>query len=74
MGKFNSSFASTENLNLLNEFRDSGQECAEIKGFTHKTPRVCYQSFQQTIKRFSMTSLVKCVMKNDRVFLVKLNS
>lgn len=65
-------YAATKNLEILEEFIESKLDCAEVKDFPHKTANCCQTSFKNSIKRFSMTGRVNVIVRNGRVFLIKL--
>lgn len=72
LGRCAGYYAPTKNLEILEEFINSGLDCAEIKNFPHKTANGCSTSIKNSIKRFGMNSSVTTVIRNGRVFLIKL--
>lgn len=65
------SYKKSKNEELLDEFINSGQECAEIKSFECTNARTCAASFRNSIRRFSKTHSIKVVQNGSRVFLVR---
>lgn len=72
LGRCAGCYAPTKNLEILEEFINSELDCAEIKNFPHKTANCCSTSFKNSIKRFGMTGSVTTVIRNGRVFLIRL--
>ena len=64
------SYATSENLLLLEEFANSNEECVKIEGYPHKTATSCYGAFFNSIRRYKMTGIKVC-MRGDNVYLVK---
>lgn len=60
----------TSNYELLNEFVNSGFECAKIENWNHKSVYSAQSSFQSSIKRFHMNN-VKVIVRGDNLYLVK---
>lgn len=65
-------YQQTKNLGILEEFINSGLDCAEVKGFTHKTPSSCQNSLRSSIERFGMQSKCRAMVREGRVFLIRL--
>lgn len=65
-----SMYTKTKNLKLLEEFVNSGLDCAEVKDYTQKNATVCATSLAASIKNFRMTG-VRVIQRKDRVFLIK---
>ena len=55
---------------LIDDFRDSKAECAEVKDFPHKTAISCRGSITSYLKRNKIYT-VYATVRDNRVFLVK---
>lgn len=64
-------FAKTKNLEIIEEFVDSGMDCAKVEDFTQKNADVCANGLNQSIKRFSKKG-IKAISRNGEVFLIKI--
>lgn len=55
---------------ILEEFIDSGMDCAKIEGWEHKTAKSLQNSLSAAIKRYKLNT-VRAIIRNDEVFLVR---
>lgn len=60
----------SENRRILEEFVESGLNCAEIENFTQKSAQSAQSSLIGSIKRYKITTVQVAVRKN-RVFLIR---
>ena len=63
----------TSNLELIDEFIESGEECVRIDGWENRYKSsfsVC-NSINASAKRFGK-NMIKCITRNRQVFLVNL--
>lgn len=63
-------YATTGNKTIIDEFIESGMQCAEVEGYTQKTAASCVNSLKQTIKRYRVFN-VKVMSRQNRVFLIR---
>lgn len=63
-------YTKTKNFKIIEDFVNSGLNCAEVKEFTNKSSYGCATSLNVSIKRFKVAGIKAIVCKN-RVFLVK---
>lgn len=63
-------FAVTVNQQILDEFVNSGLECAKVEGWTNASPGSAANSLNTSIKRFKYGG-IKAVSYNKEVYLVK---
>lgn len=68
--KLGNYYARTSNLKILEEFLDSGLDCAKLEDYPHKNAYSCSASLRKSIQRFGMKGITIMVRKND-VFLIK---
>lgn len=65
-------YKKSDNLLLLEEFRDSGMKCAKVEGFTQKTAGYCATSLNASIKRYKMFN-IRAMTRKGKVYLVREN-
>lgn len=63
-------YGKTKNQELLEQFRDSHLDIAEVKDFPHKTSTGCASALRASVKRYSILS-IGVIERNGRVFLIK---
>lgn len=61
---------STDLSMFIDNFRESEYECVEVTDFTHKSAKSCYQSLHSHLRRHRIGT-VKCMLRDNRVFLIK---
>lgn len=66
-------FSRSENRKILEEFMNSGLDCAKVENFTQKSASTCSSSLALSIKRYHYTS-IQAVKRGDEVFLVRKQS
>lgn len=66
----NLSYRRTKNQEILEEFINSGMECAKVEGFTQPEAHHCAGSLNSTIKNSKMHG-VKAISRKGEVFLLK---
>ena len=59
----------TDIRSLLMKIIDSGEECVEIKDYTHKTANSCYSALRARIVKDRLNQL-EVVTKGSRVFVI----
>lgn len=57
-------------MKTIDDFLQSGFECAEVKDYGHKSSRICGHSLLNATKRLC-TNTVKVIVRGKRVFLVR---
>lgn len=60
----------TDNMRLINEFLESGLDCAKVEGWTHKNPDYCSSSLNRTIKSNNKRG-IRAIVRERRVYLIK---
>lgn len=60
----------SDNYSLIEEFIDSGIDCAKIEGYSQKSASVCTASLNATIKRYRRHT-IKAIERNGEVYLVR---
>lgn len=63
-------YSSTENRRILEEFAESGLDCAKVVDFAHKSAYSCTHALNASIKRYRMFSYVAVARKGE-VFLIR---
>lgn len=63
-------YARTKNQSILEEFINSGMECAKIEGWTNTSAAQCATSLNTTSKRMKMHG-VKAISRKGEVYLIK---
>lgn len=62
----------TSNLIILEEFIDSGMECAKVEGFNNKTATHCTTSLNASIKRFNLGG-IRAISRKGGCYLIKID-
>lgn len=65
-----SNFKPTRNYEILTAFVESGEECVELVDYHHTSAYCAQNCFNVSARRFNINS-VKCIVRGERVFLVK---
>lgn len=60
----------SKNQKILEEFRDSDFDCAEVTEFTQCRAVVCAASLNASIQRYRLNTL-RAIVREGRVFLIK---
>lgn len=63
-------YKSTGNKQIIDEFIESGMQCAEVEDYPQKKATYCVSSLSQTIKRYRVFN-VRAIQRKDRVFLIR---
>lgn len=58
------------NLKILEEFVESGMECAKVEGWNHSNASVCVTSLNLSIKRYKIGG-IHAITRKGEVYLVK---
>lgn len=69
--KINGSFVYGQNMELVEQFRNSDLDCVKVEGWTHSNASVCVACLNATIKRCRIFT-IKAISRNGEVFLVKI--
>lgn len=64
-------YTKSENLRLLEEFIESGMECAKVEGFNHKTAIHCAISLNASIKRYNLGG-IRAISREGVCYLIKI--
>lgn len=65
-------YKKSNNLKLLEEFINSGEDCMEVVDYTHKKTSGCVWSLNNSIRIYSLGG-IRAICRDKRVYLVKLN-
>lgn len=65
-------YSSSENRRILEQFAESGLECAKVTDFTQKDAYVCAASLRNSIKTYRMFSYTAIVSRGE-VYLIRKN-
>lgn len=65
-------YKKSNNLKLLEDFINSGEDCMEVVDYTHKKPSGCVWSLNNSIRRYSLGG-IRSICRDKRVYLVKVN-
>lgn len=60
----------TKNLEIIEEFIESGYECAKVEGWTNATAFSAAGSLNRSIQRFNKAG-IKAISSKNEVYLVK---
>ena len=60
----------SNNLMILEEFADSGLDCAKVEGWTAKTASYCASSLNGSIKRYKFAGMV-AISRKGEVYLIR---
>ena len=63
-------YVKTKNYQILQEFIDSGLDCAKVEGWTHKSASSAQWGLTASIKRFKLNG-IKCILVDGEIFLIK---
>lgn len=64
-------YKKTKNMKILDEFVQSGMECAEVEGYTNKTACSCANSLRVTIEKQRYGGIT-AISRDNRVYLIRL--
>ena len=59
------------NQQILQDFIDSGLDCAELKDFTHHDAKSCQSSLWNSMKRLGLNNSIAIISRENRVFLIR---
>lgn len=62
----------SDNYSLINEFIDSGWECAKIEDYSQKDANSCATALNSSIKRYKRFTIKAVVRKGD-VYLIRIS-
>lgn len=60
----------TKLLVVIEEFVESGMDCAKIEGWTHKNAVSCAAALNKAIKRYNKSG-IRVTIRSGEVFLIK---
>lgn len=63
-------YSTTGNKKIIDEFIESGLQCAEVEDYTQNSAESCVASLKQTIKRYRVFN-VRVTRRKNRVFLIR---
>lgn len=63
-------YSVSENRRLLEEFANSGLECAKVTDFTHRDAYVCANALRNSIRTYRMFSYT-AVVRGGEVYLLR---
>lgn len=63
-------YRKSDNDKILEEFVESGMDCAKVEGFLHTTSMSCASSLNNSIKRYHIGG-VRAVSRKGECFLIK---
>ena len=63
----------SKNLHILEEFINSGMDCARVDGYDNSKAEYCASSLSTSIRRFKLFG-VKAIKRGDDVFLIKVRN
>lgn len=66
-------YKKSNNLKILEEFIDSGLECAKVDGFTQDNASHAAYSLNNSIKRYRFGG-IRAISRNKEVFLIRVNA
>lgn len=64
-------FKKSDNLNILEEFIESGFDCVEVKNFTQKSAKICASSLANSIKHYRFSGIAAISRKNHAYLIRK---
>lgn len=73
MKRYHGRYKGTENQMLIEEFMKSDLDCAKIEGWKHTSAKACQNSLWHTIKSLNMQNSVRCKIRGEAVFLVRID-
>ena len=65
-------YKKSNNLKLLEEFINSGEDCMEVVDYTQKKTSGCVWSLNNSIRIYSLGG-IRAICRDKRVYLVKVN-
>ena len=60
----------SDNFKLLWDFVESGEVCAQVEGYPHKTANSCASSLRTAVKNYKLNT-VAVVVRRGNVYLIK---
>lgn len=63
-------YKKSDNLLILEEFQNSGLECARVEGFTQACARYCATSLNNSIRRYKISN-TRAIIRKGKVYLIK---
>lgn len=60
----------SSNLELLEEFVNSGMDCVKVEDWTQSTANACAGSLNSSIKRYNLYS-IRAISRGGEVYLIK---
>ena len=60
----------SSNLELLEEFANSGIDCVKVEDWTQSTPNSCAGSLNSSIKRYNLYG-IRAISRDGEVYLIK---
>lgn len=63
-------YKKTKNQVIIDEFIESGLDCAKLEGWTNKDAGSCATSINISIKRFKKTG-IRCISMKGEVYLIR---
>lgn len=64
-------YKKSENLKILEEFIESGMDCAKIEGFNQKSAMGCAASLNSSIKRYNIGG-IRAISRKEKCYLIKM--
>ena len=64
------SYKQTANWGFIEKFKKSGEKCAEVTRYPHKSASGCVNALNQTIKTYHIVG-VKASLRKGKVFLIR---
>lgn len=63
-------YKKTINHRLIEEFRDSDMDCAEVTDFTHCSSESCAAALTACARRYGILT-IRAISRKNKVFLIK---
>lgn len=63
-------YKKSKNLLILEEFQNSGLECARVEGFTQANAGYCASSLNLSIKHYKIYN-IRAISRKGKVYLIK---
>lgn len=60
----------TDNFKLLWDFVESGEACAQVEGYPHKSANSCATSLRTAIRNYKLVTIA-VVVRRGNVYLIK---
>lgn len=64
-------YRKSDNLKILEEFVESGMECAKVEGYNNKTAAHCATSLNTSIKRYNLGG-IRAISRKGVCYLIKI--